>query len=57
MLDWINDHSHSIAGVVAAIFTLFLMVNAETGSEAVMWLFTAPVFFTAVLAFLDGMTG
>jgi hypothetical protein len=45
-----------IAGIGSAIVTLYLMVNAETGAGAVACLFLAPVIFTMLMFFIDGIT-
>jgi hypothetical protein len=56
MRNWIDLHAQAIAGGVAAIVTLFLMANAETGGEAVACLFTAPICFGLVMAVIEGIT-
>jgi hypothetical protein len=53
---WLSFHAQHIAGVVAAVFTLFLMVNADTGAEAVACLITAPICFLMVMAIIGGLT-
>jgi len=53
----ISEHSEIIAAVIAAIGTLFMMVNAETGADAVIWLFTVPVpLWLMAKGLMDGLT-
>jgi hypothetical protein len=53
----ISYHSEVIAAVVAAIGTLFMMVNTETGADAVIWLLTLPApLWLMAKGLIDGLT-
>jgi hypothetical protein len=53
----ISEHSEIIAAVIATVGTLFMMVNAETGADAVIWLFTVPApLWLMTKGLMDGLT-